>query len=449
MYPAKWQNRKLILGLNNREEFRTAPAADEVERIVTTARRRALYITKGCTALSVILLFLHGMILQTFIWTVFIFAAIFAETVPFIMGHRDLMAVKRRLGIASGKGISFADLKAAGSVHALKPGRVLVPNLLGLAVVVFALLVDLGVINMDTVTAKGSFLGTIMVTTYWLTGVLITFFAYLMGNMKNTVISTDSDINANYNRAKKKNLADLNVLFLWLNTILIFAVYLLFMMGCSEMMLMFSIGIYIAIMMIYMALFVRGNSRIEARYIKELSLVSDDDEYWIGGLIYYNPTDTRAMVEKRAGIGTTVNYGHPLGKVSAVFMVLILAATALLLIWLGMLDVVPVSLRLEDDKLICHQLRDEYVIVLDDIVSAELDDELSEHKIYRTFGVGMGNLLKGDFTVDGKSGCKFFMNPAGKAYIRIETADGKCYYISGETAEDTNDIYKELERYGR
>lgn len=40
MYPAKWQNRKLILGLNNREEFRTAPAADEVERIVTTARRR-------------------------------------------------------------------------------------------------------------------------------------------------------------------------------------------------------------------------------------------------------------------------------------------------------------------------------------------------------------------------------------------------------------------------
>jgi hypothetical protein len=215
------------------------------------------------------------------------------------------------------------------------------------------------------------------------------------------------------------------------------------------MMLMFSVGIYIAIMMIYMALFVRGNSRIEARYIKELSLVSDDDEYWIGGLIYYNPTDTRAMVEKRAGIGATVNYGHPLGKVSAVFMVLMLAATALLLIWLGMLDVVPVSLRLEDDKLICRQLRDEYVIALDDIVSAELDDELSEHKIYRTFGVGMGNLLKGDFTVDGKSGCKFFMNPAGKAYIRIETADGECYYISGETAEDTNDIYKELERYGR
>ena len=55
------------------------------------------------------------------------------------------------------------------------------------------------------------------------------------------------------------------------------------------------------------------------------------------------------------------------------------------------------------------------MIALDDMVSAELDDELSEHKIYRTFGVGMGNLLKGDFTVDGKGGCKFFMNPAGKA----------------------------------
>ena len=41
----------------------------------------------------------------------------------------------------------------------------------------------------------------------------------------------------------------------------------------------------------------------------------DDDRYWFGGLIYFNPDDPDPFVPKRYGFGWTVNFAHPAGKV--------------------------------------------------------------------------------------------------------------------------------------
>lgn len=41
----------------------------------------------------------------------------------------------------------------------------------------------------------------------------------------------------------------------------------------------------------------------------------DDDSYWLGGLIYYNPQDPTVFIPKKVGIGYTVNLGSTLGKV--------------------------------------------------------------------------------------------------------------------------------------
>ncbi|BCB02654.1 DUF1648 domain-containing protein [Bacillus sp. KH172YL63] len=40
---------------------------------------------------------------------------------------------------------------------------------------------------------------------------------------------------------------------------------------------------------------------------------ADDDRYWKGGLIYYNPEDPSIFVEKRFGVGWTLNFARPLG----------------------------------------------------------------------------------------------------------------------------------------
>jgi uncharacterized membrane protein len=51
------------------------------------------------------------------------------------------------------------------------------------------------------------------------------------------------------------------------------------------------------------------------------------DEHWIGGMIYYNRSDPAVLVEKRMGIGWTVNLGNPWAWA---LLVLIVAVPALL-----------------------------------------------------------------------------------------------------------------------
>ena len=41
----------------------------------------------------------------------------------------------------------------------------------------------------------------------------------------------------------------------------------------------------------------------------------DEDSYWKGGLIYFNRNDPSIFVEKRFGIGWTLNFGNPIGYI--------------------------------------------------------------------------------------------------------------------------------------
>ena len=456
MYPKNWRERKLVLGVNNRPEFQADPAADEVEKIVQKSRRNARTINMICTLIAAVLLLLRGFAMMTFVWTCFIFIAIFVSMVPFIFGHRDMMAIKRKLGIVSEKGVSFVDLKTAGSVHALKTSRVILPIVVGLAAVVFSFLADLGVIRPGddtlagtfgrTITLAGTLERTITLGSFWLMGILIVFMAYAMDNMKNTVISTDSDINANYNRAKKKSWADMNVGFLWAGTIYMLLMAVLLFVRYSEMLMIVGMGIYLVVLMAELAVFVSVTSKIDARYQKEISVISDDDEYWIGGMIYYNPNDKRAMVEKHAGIGTTVNFAHPVGKITAVFLAISIVVTILSIVWIGMLESTPIRLRIEKNQLICHQLRDEYVIPMRTITTVEFGEDITQHSVIRSAGVGMESLLKGNFVVDQQSGCKVFLDPTQKVFLHIVTDDGTSYYIGGATASETQMVYDELKK---
>ncbi len=56
----------------------------------------------------------------------------------------------------------------------------------------------------------------------------------------------------------------------------------------------------------------------------------DDDQYWLGGFIYYNPDDPDVLVPNRNGRGWTPNVGHPLGKLIMIGMLLLFLLLALL-----------------------------------------------------------------------------------------------------------------------
>jgi uncharacterized membrane protein len=54
------------------------------------------------------------------------------------------------------------------------------------------------------------------------------------------------------------------------------------------------------------------------------------DSAWIGGLIYYNPDDPALFVEKRSGLGWTVNFGHPQARLILIGLLLVPLVLSLL-----------------------------------------------------------------------------------------------------------------------
>ncbi|MEH7177504.1 DUF1648 domain-containing protein [Neobacillus vireti] len=41
----------------------------------------------------------------------------------------------------------------------------------------------------------------------------------------------------------------------------------------------------------------------------------DEDSHWVGGLFYFNKNDPSIFVEKRFGVGMTINFGNPIGYI--------------------------------------------------------------------------------------------------------------------------------------
>ena len=56
----------------------------------------------------------------------------------------------------------------------------------------------------------------------------------------------------------------------------------------------------------------------------------DDDKFWKWGSFYYNPEDPSLMVEKRFGIGWTMNFGNKWAWVIMSLLILIITAVIIL-----------------------------------------------------------------------------------------------------------------------
>ncbi|MCA1065864.1 DUF5808 domain-containing protein [Rossellomorea sp. AcN35-11] len=57
---------------------------------------------------------------------------------------------------------------------------------------------------------------------------------------------------------------------------------------------------------------------------------ADEDRYWKGGLIYFNPDDPSIFVEKRFGVGWTLNFAKPLGYIILIVPLLVIVIITLI-----------------------------------------------------------------------------------------------------------------------
>lgn len=89
-------------------------------------------------------------------------------------------------------------------------------------------------------------------------------------------------------------------------------------------------GIIIAVIVLSVSTGQSG-SRIRVGKNKDGKTINrNDDKYWKGGLVYVNKDDPALFVEKRFGVGFTINFGRPLAIIIFVGIMAIIAAIAIL-----------------------------------------------------------------------------------------------------------------------
>lgn len=166
--------------------------------------------------------------------------------------------------------------------------------------------------------------------------------------------------------------------------------------------------------------------------------MADEDDAWLGGIFYYNPTDKRFLVAKRIGLGSTVNLGTWAGKLYYAFVGLVLVVCLAIGPIFGIVDSIPVRLKLSGSAPVClvasHGQSEKYRLDTDAITDVQLRDTLPDAA--RTWGTGMDHYLQGDFYVIGEGNARFCLDPTQKCFLRVE-AGGQVYWFTGDSEDHT------------
>ncbi len=331
-FPRKAGKKKMIFGVRDNPKFHEGEAQKKYDAIVASARKGGLIITATVVILSIIMLFLpvNGSTLLAWILLVF---ALFLVAAPYGKGNTELKNLKKELGITK-SGVTYTDLTSTNVVHALKLPWIILPGVLALLGTIAAVLIDFGILGATPAVEKYAL--TVMSLSFLFIAAIVVPIAVMMDNTRNMVISRDSNINANYSRAKKKTWADLFIAMSWANSLYLIANNVLMFFTDSEAAVLISTLGYTAVIMAVVVIGVINQRQVENRYARDTELeLQDDDDYWILGMFYYNKNDTRLNVEKRLGYGSTVNMAHPAGILITVLSALLLIGSLVYIICLA------------------------------------------------------------------------------------------------------------------
>jgi uncharacterized membrane protein len=165
----------------------------------------------------------------------------------------------------------------------------------------------------------------------------------------------------------------------------------------------------------------------------------DEDNRWIGGVLYYNPDDSRTMVNSRIGLNSTVNVAHTPGKLVMGFTLLILLALPFFGLWMDRMSTQDINVTIGAEQLEAGS----YTVPLDRIAEVELLETLPSD-LRRVVGTSVNTLIKGDFSSNQTGRVKALLDPTVGPYLLIRTTDGACYLLGTRDAAATAALYARL-----
>lgn len=415
-----------------KKEWLETDAVKEVQKTYLVQLKRTVGILATIPFVSLLLPTVSIPFTICMVWSV---AVCLVPFVPLVRANQRLKQWKRENGfICTEKHVTYTEMKHAGSVRKVKLVEFVPPMFLS------AMAAGLGMLyfcKKDLAVYAG------MLATIALFTVLFYGFAVWMDKQKTQVISSDSEVNLNYTRAKKQLWKKVWLWLAWLNTAYTISMGAVCAAVYSNVnWLLWGSLLYCILTMAVLVWFGKRLNELEGHYeAKRENIFEEDDDAWIGGVFYYNKRDKRMMVQKRLGIGTTMNLATPVGMAWTV-----LGIAALVFVipvccgWLMLEEFTPLTLAVKEEVLTAEHLGIEYEIPLAAIEHVELLTEKPNWKKLK--GTAMDTICEGTFHIEGRK-CEVFANPQNAVFMELQTAE-QTYYMSAADDAATQEIYEEI-----
>ena len=398
------------------------------------------YITYQTAALIAVLLLASPMVFiksTAVIMTWYFFWLIIVLILPnilFIQSNKALKALKQENGwFGESTGLVLVDVKLALTPQkALNIWLFIPPILLSLIPVVHAALMprdsdEFGPLMLVYITFA------VMTTGFY-------FLYRLIFHQRAEVVDENTPVNAALTQVRRYNWGKCWLFVTWLTGLYSLVIWLF---GLNDIVMPIASVVYTIVLLAFFMNAEFKTRKVQQRLTAESgrSVYTDDDDHWLFGMLYNNPDNRHFVVNRRTGIGTTINVAMPAGKILIAFTVLLILALPFFGLQMMQTEAAPVSLEATNTEILGTHRRTAYEIPFANIQSAYLLSELP-HGI-RTNGVGMETLLKGRFNFDGIGPCRVCLNPQVPPFI-VVTTDEDTYILGAADEETTLEVFEVL-----
>lgn len=415
------------------KEQKNSPAVAEIDNEYQEKLKKMLLVGMFVPVLG---FFTKHFSISFTIWMIWLLLICFLPMIFYAKANHQVMELKAEQGWGQEFSVSYADLKKATAPRRVRfvdflPAILLSLIPIGLAYVLFP--------EAGYVALRGCTIEIALCT------VLLYLCAVWTDRLKITVISDDSDTNTNFARAKKQIWRNYWLVCVWINTVFVWLILLgMYIRNASMMLILIGSAFYGVVIMLLTIRMVKQIADLNVKYENRRTLMdaSDDDRYWIWGIMYYNKNDSHFMVENRMGTGTACNMAKPAAKVLYIFASLCLLLIPILCVWMILLDFTPIQTTVTDGVIRCQHVSVEYEIPMEDIESYEILKTLPP--MMKINGNGMEHVLSGRYEIYHEGSFETFLNPQNNLFVKIVT-DDEMYYISGVDDAQTQEIISQLQ----
>lgn len=398
---------------------------EEVQKRLSRCKKELGVVCLFLLLLALPCMFLKGLAGNMTLWFLWLDLCVFLPFIPYVCCNRDLKRIKRDRGwnVNAGQTVTV-DTAAVGAGRWLSPWLFLPAGLLCLLPLVW-----------DRMFWLLYSINALCVLLCWLC------YRYLYRN-RAELVDENTELTLVLTQVRRYNWAKLWLMSAWFMVILNLCIWLfrdkpslmlIFVLAFSFLFCAAAIGIEFKTRRLQEKLTAESGQR----------WYRDEDDKWIGGVLYYDPNDSRLVVNDRVGLNSGFNLAKTSGKVIYGLILLLLLAMPFTGVLISGISTKPPMLEISETELISSRGSKEYVIALEDIERVELRYELPE-KLTRTFGTGMENLLEGNFSCPELGVLKLRLDPTCPPFLLAQTADGQIYLLGARDSENTKMIFLKL-----